>query len=126
MPLPDPLQDVFWRVLGPGREGGLPRQHREEENTQAPHIARSVIALSIILLLKLNTTLRLLCVGGTDLLLEDLWGHVVGSVAGGHQHSVVSPQLLGEPKVANPNGFGVARIIRVENIRGLQVPIMTC
>ena len=50
------------------------------------------------------------------LLFEDLGGHVVGGVARGHQHAVVGPQLLGEPKVTDSYGVGVARIVRIENV----------
>ena len=50
------------------------------------------------------------------LLLEDLWGHIVGGVARGHQHAIVGPQLLGEPKVTDSYGVGVARIVRIENV----------
>ena len=43
--LPDPLEDVLGRVLGPRGEGRLPRQHREEENPQAPDVTRSIVTL---------------------------------------------------------------------------------
>ena len=56
------------------------------------------------------------------LFLEHLWRDVVGCVAGSHQHPVVGPQLLGKPKVADPDGVGVTGVLRIQDIGRLQIP----
>ena len=116
--LPNPLQDVLGGVLGPRGEGRLPRQHREEKDTQAPDVTRSIVTLTIKSLLRREHY----CLVGADLLLEDLWGHIIGGVARGHQHAVIGPQLFGKSKVTDSDGVWVTRVISIENIRGLQIP----
>lgn len=47
----------------------------------------------------------------------------VGRVARGHEQAVVGAQLLGEAKVADPDGLGVPRLVHVEDVAGLQVSV---
>jgi len=50
-----------------------------------------------------------------------LRGHIVGRVARSHQHPIVRPELLCEPEIADPNRFRIARVVRVEDIRRLEI-----
>ena len=79
----------------------LPRQHYEEQYSQAPDVACCVVSLP----------------------LEHLRSHEVGRVARGHEKAVLGPQLLGEAKVADPDAAGVARGVGVKDVGGFEVAV---
>lgn len=54
---------------------------------------------------------------------RNLRSHKVGGVARCHQQAILGPQLLGEAEVADPDGLGVAALVHVEDVAGLQVPV---
>lgn len=56
-------------------------------------------------------------------LLSHLWCHKVGGVTGGEEQAVASPKLLGESKVTDPDGVGISRVVHVQDVTGLQVPV---
>lgn len=49
--------------------------------------------------------------------------HEVGRVAGRHEEPVLGPQLLGEAKVTDAQALGIPRLIYVEDVAGLEVPM---
>jgi hypothetical protein len=59
---------------------------------------------------------------------DGLWGaylrgHKIRRVAGGHEQPVLSSQLLGKPKITDSDGFRVSRLIHVQDVTWLQVPM---
>lgn len=52
-----------------------------------------------------------------------LRSHKVSRVARGHEQAVVGTQLLSEAEVTDPDGLGIARLVNVENVTGLQVSV---
>lgn len=55
--------------------------------------------------------------------LPHLRRYEVCSVTRCEQEAVIPPQLLGEAEVADSDGVGVPRIVHVQNVTGLQVPM---
>ena len=51
-----------------------------------------------------------------------LRSHVVGCVAGRHQHPVVRSQLFRESEIADANRLRIPRVVRVQDVRRLQIP----
>lgn len=54
---------------------------------------------------------------------SDLWSDEVGGVAWRHEQAVLGSQLFGETKVTDPDGLGVAALVNVQNVAGLQVSV---
>lgn len=52
-----------------------------------------------------------------------LGGDKVGGVAGSHEQPVLRSQLLGKPKVADPDGVWVSWLIHVEDITWLEISV---
>lgn len=52
-----------------------------------------------------------------------LRGHEIRCVAGRHEQPVLGSQLLGKPKVADSDGFRVSRLVHVQDVTWLQVPV---
>lgn len=55
--------------------------------------------------------------------LSHLRGNKVSSVTWCEKEAIIPPQLLGKAKVADSDGVGVPRIIHIQNVAGLQVPM---
>ncbi len=51
-----------------------------------------------------------------------LRSHVVGRVAGRHQHPVVRAQLFRESEIADANRLRIPRVVRVQDVRRLEIP----
>lgn len=49
--------------------------------------------------------------------------HKVGSVARCHEEPILSPQLLGKAKVTDAQAFGIPRLVHVQDVAGLEVPM---
>ena len=47
----------------------------------------------------------------------------MGGVAGGHEESIVSPELLGKAEVTDVQGLRSSTVVAVEDVRGLQVSV---
>lgn len=52
-----------------------------------------------------------------------LGGDEVGGVTRGHEQAVLRSQLLGEAKVADPDGLGVPALVHIQDVTGLQVSV---
>ncbi len=53
-----------------------------------------------------------------------LRSHVVGCVAGRHQHPVVRSQLFRESEIADANRLRIPRVVRIQDVRRLEIPAM--
>ena len=49
--------------------------------------------------------------------------HEVGGVARCHEEPVLSPQLLGKAKVTDAQALRVPRLIHIQDVAGLEVPV---
>ena len=78
-----------------------PCQHGVEEHTETPDIDGRIVTL----------------------LLQHLRGHKIGSVARGHEQSILCSQLLGKAKVCNVQSLMGAVGFGIENIGWFQVSV---
>ena len=49
--------------------------------------------------------------------------HKVGGVARCHEEPILSPQLLGKAEVTDAQALGVPRLIHIQDVAGLEVPV---
>lgn len=47
----------------------------------------------------------------------------VGSIAGRHEEAIVCPELLGKTEITDAQRFWISRLINIQNITWLQVPV---